>query len=549
MSSLAELPKVAGCRSDFEFDVFLSHSSKDKVVVRSLAERLREDGLKVWFDDWVLKVGDSIPGKIEQGLEQSRVLVLCMSANAFGSDWAKLEADTIRFRDPMNKERRLIPLRLDDAPIKGSLAQFLYTDWRVPANRDLEYTKLLAACQPTGTAIADRTKREDEGAETLGPAPDEHRQREEAQAKQRADQEERQCETAEAQGRADDNRHRQEHKTGRLSWRALLTACVFGVILFGVWYWLANLPLTADRDTCLEKVGEEAISACTRAINSHHWQGHELAVAYTKRGDAYRASHDSGHALADYNEAIRLDPKYTSAYNGRGIVYDDKKDYDRALADYNEAIGLDPKYAPAYSNRALVYYANKDYDRAFADLNERIRLDPKYALAYINRGAVYVNKKDYDSALADFNEAIRLNPNDASAYYNRGATYSDKKDYDRALADYSEAIRLDADTAAYDARGYVYYIKKNYDRALADYNEAIRLDPKYAPTYRNRGIVYRAKNDNDRALADFNEAIRLDPNFAAAYYSRGLAKKANGNSTGGDADITKAKQLDANVDK
>jgi hypothetical protein len=56
------------------------------------------------------------------------VLVLCMSAHAFGSDWAQLEAGTFRFRDPLNKERRFIPLRLDDAPIKGSLAQFLYIE-------------------------------------------------------------------------------------------------------------------------------------------------------------------------------------------------------------------------------------------------------------------------------------------------------------------------------------------------------------------------------------------------------------------------------------
>jgi len=69
----------------FPYDVFLSHGAKDKAVVRSLAERLRQDGLKVWFDEWVLKPGDSIPAKIEAGLEHSRVLVLCMSANAFGS--------------------------------------------------------------------------------------------------------------------------------------------------------------------------------------------------------------------------------------------------------------------------------------------------------------------------------------------------------------------------------------------------------------------------------------------------------------------------------
>lgn len=115
---------------EFTYDVFLSHSSKDKAIVRPIAERLRDDGLRVWLDEWVLKPGDSIPAKIEEGLENSRVLVLCMSANAFGSDWAALESQTFRFRDPLNKERRFIPLHLDNTPIKGSLAQFLYIMWQ-----------------------------------------------------------------------------------------------------------------------------------------------------------------------------------------------------------------------------------------------------------------------------------------------------------------------------------------------------------------------------------------------------------------------------------
>ena len=99
-----------------------------------------------------IKPGDSIPAKIEEGLEHSRVLVLCMSANAFGSDWAQLEAGTFRFRDPLNKERRFIPLRLDDAPIKGSLAQFLYINW-LPADREQEYAKLLEACRSPAEAL------------------------------------------------------------------------------------------------------------------------------------------------------------------------------------------------------------------------------------------------------------------------------------------------------------------------------------------------------------------------------------------------------------
>ncbi|MBZ5571676.1 MAG: TIR domain-containing protein [Acidobacteriia bacterium] len=131
----------------FFFDVFLSHSSKDKMVVHAVAERLRADGLRVWLDDQEIRPGDNILAKIDDGLERSRVLVLCMSANAFGSDWAQLEAGTFRFRDPLNKERRFIPLRLDDAPIKGSLAQFLYINW-LSEDSEEEYARLLEACRP-----------------------------------------------------------------------------------------------------------------------------------------------------------------------------------------------------------------------------------------------------------------------------------------------------------------------------------------------------------------------------------------------------------------
>lgn len=144
---------------DFQYDAFLSHSSKDKAIVRAVAERLQADGLRVWLDEWVLKPGDNLPKKLDDGLEASRVLVLFMSANAFGSDWAQLEAGTFRFRDPLNRERRFIPLRLDEAPIKGSLAQFLYIDW-LSEDREREYKKLLEACRPSAnqTVIEGKVK-------------------------------------------------------------------------------------------------------------------------------------------------------------------------------------------------------------------------------------------------------------------------------------------------------------------------------------------------------------------------------------------------------
>ena len=44
----------------------------------------------------------------------------CLSAHAFGSDWTQLESGTFRFRDPLNKERRFLPLRLDDCEIDAT---------------------------------------------------------------------------------------------------------------------------------------------------------------------------------------------------------------------------------------------------------------------------------------------------------------------------------------------------------------------------------------------------------------------------------------------
>ena len=97
---------------DFKYDVFLSHSAKDKPIVRDVAERLRKDGLRVWpgvFDaEWVLKPGDHVQAKAEEGLEQSRVLVLCMSANAFGSDWAQLEVVAFPFPHLLHQVSGLI---------------------------------------------------------------------------------------------------------------------------------------------------------------------------------------------------------------------------------------------------------------------------------------------------------------------------------------------------------------------------------------------------------------------------------------------------------
>ena len=73
-------------------------------------------------------------------------------------------------------------------------------------------------------------------------------------------------------------------------------------------------------------------------------------------------------AIAEYDEAIRLDPKLAQAYYNRGNAYANLGQHQRAIQDYDEAIRLDPKLAPAYGNRAVAYTALRRDQEAESDI-------------------------------------------------------------------------------------------------------------------------------------------------------------------------------------
>ena len=204
----------------------------------------------------------------------------------------------------------------------------------------------------------------------------------------------------------------------------------------------------------------------------------------------------------------------------RGAKSAMKGQFDRAIADFDEAIRLNPS-ADAFYNRANAYAELGQYDRAIADFDKAIRLNPKSAAAIEKRAAVIAIKSgrggEQTGAIADVDEATRLNAKDAGTLADRANAYYTKGDYDRAMADYDALISLNPrDADALRNRGDAYRNKGNYDRAIADFDEVIRLNPKDAYAFNNRGIAYTKTGEYDRAIEDFDEAIRLNPNFTSA---------------------------------
>ncbi len=124
---------------------------------------------------------------------------------------------------------------------------------------------------------------------------------------------------------------------------------------------------------------DRQITACTSLIESGKETRPDQAAAYDNRGAAYAFKGDFDRAIANFTEAIRLDPKDVFAFHNRGIAYAAKGDFDRAIADDSEAVRLDPKDALGYANRGRANLYSGALSKALADLNQASELDPKNA--------------------------------------------------------------------------------------------------------------------------------------------------------------------------
>ena len=135
-----------------------------------------------------------------------------------------------------------------------------------------------------------------------------------------------------------------------------------------------------DRETCKTGSGDAAIEACTRAIASKKYKARKqkrtLSLLYTNRGVEYERKREFDKAIADHDEAIKIDPKNPLAYNNRGNTYAAKQDYTRAIADYDQAVKLNAKYADAYYNRGLAKRNKGDWAAGDADIAQAKQLQP-----------------------------------------------------------------------------------------------------------------------------------------------------------------------------
>lgn len=109
--------------------VMVSHSSLDKDIAREIAMILVAEGIDVWFDEWEIDYGDSIPAKIEETLARATHVLLVWSAHAANSSWVSAERRSALAAALDSGAPRIVAIRLDGEPLPSLLNDRRYMRW------------------------------------------------------------------------------------------------------------------------------------------------------------------------------------------------------------------------------------------------------------------------------------------------------------------------------------------------------------------------------------------------------------------------------------
>jgi len=265
------------------------------------------------------------------------------------------------------------------------------------------------------------------------------------------------------------------------------------------------------------------------------------AETYVKFGIANAAGGDLASAVAAFDEAIKIDPKYAPAYENRGKAKLFQYQFDEAISDFDQALQLDPSDQVAFYLRGSAKGQKGDFDGAIADFSHLIELDPKHAPAYYNRGHAKYFKGDLDGATADINQALTMDPNYPYSYFIRGLIRHAQNDRAEAISDFQKSAGFGYAYATF----WVWIAQtENGQRGIAreDLSEALTKPEVFKPNdwATTLGNFLLEKVTPDELIAQAGTGNGGEDRLCEAWFYSGMFKRLSGDNKGAQDCFTKA---------
>ncbi|MEG4105766.1 TerD family protein [Microcoleus sp. S13_C5] len=134
----------------------------------------------------------------------------------------------------------------------------------------------------------------------------------------------------------------------------------------------------------------------------------QKAANFSNQGSLKVLNGDVPGAIANFTQALTLNPNIPQAYLGLGIATSKQGNKQQAIYNYDRALQFNPNLAEAYFGRGQVYYELGNKQKAIGDYEQAIRVNPDYGLAYLERGAIRCMLGTKSQAVADFQQAGEL---------------------------------------------------------------------------------------------------------------------------------------------
>jgi len=109
---------------------FLCHASEDRQFSRRLAEELVLRGIPVWYDEWSLRVGDSLVARINQGIGESKYMGVVLSKHSVDKPWCVKEMNAALQIQLSDQGVTILPIIVDDCTIPPLFADLIWADFR-----------------------------------------------------------------------------------------------------------------------------------------------------------------------------------------------------------------------------------------------------------------------------------------------------------------------------------------------------------------------------------------------------------------------------------